>query len=455
MADREIDLSGLAGDGPAATEQLTRVAQLAPAVQVLQLVGVEGPAAGTEARSTGERFSIGSDQSNDLVVDDSTASRFHCEIVVGPRGAWLRDLGSRNGTVLDGVPIVEAGLREGSLIQLGRSTLRLHIGDERQALPLSERHELGTLVGESVPMRTLFALMERAAETEATVLVQGETGTGKESVAETIHRLGPRRDQPFLVVDCAALPPNLLESELFGHERGAFTGADVRRIGVFEEADGGTVFVDEIGELPLELQPRLLRVLERREIRRLGSNQHRKVNVRVVAATHRDLRAQVNEGRFRADLYFRLAVLRLSIPPLRERPEDIAILADRLLADLGADPPARAELLDRSMIARLQRGVWPGNVRELRNYLERCMVMESAAPLSERAPEAGAASQALSVDPSVPYSEAKRRLLDQFERQYLTSLLEAHAGNVSAAARAAGMDRVYVYKLLRKHAIRR
>ena len=455
MSDREIDLSGLAGQGAAATEQLGSLAGRAQVVRALQLVGVEGPAKGLQARSSGERFAIGSDPSNDLVIDDPTASRFHCEVVVGPRGAWLRDLGSRNGTVLDGVAVVEAGLREGSLIQLGRSTLRLHFGEERHELPVSSKSELGTLVATSVPMRAVFALIERAAETDSTVLVQGETGTGKESVAETIHLLGRRREQPFLVVDCAALPPSLLESELFGHERGAFTGADVRRIGVFEEAEGGSVLIDEIGELPLELQPRLLRVLERREIRRLGSNQHRKIDVRVIAATHRDLRAQVNEGRFRADLYFRLAVIRLSVPPLRERPEDIAPLAERLLAEMGADPATRAALLDTELVARLQRGVWPGNVRELRNYLERCLVLESPAPLSERSTQPTAADASLRVDATLTYAEAKRRLLDEFERRYLSAILEASGGNVSRAARAAGMDRVYVHKLLHKHGIER
>ncbi|MBI4952813.1 MAG: sigma 54-interacting transcriptional regulator [Myxococcales bacterium] len=451
MPDREIDLSELAAERPARTEQLTSFGRRVPMVQVVHVLGVEGPATGVAARSTGERFGIGSDPTNDLVIDDPAASRFHCEIRLGPHGAWLRDLGSRNGTELDGVPVREAALREGSIVRLGRSALRAHLGDERHELVVSERRELGTLVGESVAMRALFALVERAAESDATVLVQGETGTGKESVAETLHRLGRRAERPFLVVDCAALPPTLLESELFGHERGAFTGAAERRIGVFEEADGGTVFIDEVGELPLELQPRLLRVLERREIRRVGSNQHKKVDVRIVCATHRDLRAQVNEGRFRADLYFRIAVVKLVVPPLRERPLDIAPIAARLLADLGADAATSAELLDRDLIARLERGVWPGNVRELRNYLERCLVLESAAPVSERAPEPRAS--ALAIDARLPYSEAKRHLLDEFERRYLTELLAAHQGNVTRAARAAGMDRVYVYKLLHKHGL--
>ncbi len=453
MSDREIDLSELVGGAAGATEKLTSFAARVPMLRQLTITGVDGPAMGIEARSSGERFSIGSDQSNDVVIDDPAASRFHCEIKVGAQGAWLRDLGSRNGTVLDGVPVVEAGLREGSLIQLGRSTLRLHLSDEHHELPLSPHRELGSLVGVSVSMRAVFALIERAAKTDAIVLIQGETGTGKEAVAETIHRLGTRSAAPFLVVDCGALPPNLLESELFGHERGAFTGADSRRIGVFEEADGGTVFIDEIGELPIEMQPRLLRVLERREIRRLGSNQHRGVDVRVVAATHRDLRAQVNEGRFRADLYFRLAVLKLTVPPLRERPEDIEILSEKLLGDMGADEPTREALLDAEQVARLQRGVWPGNVRELRNYLERCLVLEQAAPLSDRG--TGTSGQALEVDVRLPYSQAKRGLLDQFERRYLTELLAAHGGNLSKAARAAGMDRVYVYKLLHKHGIER
>jgi DNA-binding NtrC family response regulator len=280
------------------------------------------------------------------------------------------------------------------------------------------------------------------------VLIEGETGTGKELAAESIHAASPRAHKPFLVIDCGAIPANLLESELFGHEKGAFTGASARRLGIFEEAGGGTVFLDEIGELPPDLQPKLLRVLERREIRRVGANRQQSIDVRVIAATHRDLRAEVNAGRFRSDLYFRLAVVRVPLPPLRERPEDIPMLAEKIVASL-AGPEAARRLLTPELFAALGHHAWPGNVRELRNYLERCLVMEQPLPLADGAPAGGS-----SVDATLRYAEARRRALDDFERRYLEALLALHKGKVSHAARAADMDRVYLYKLLDRHKLR-
>jgi transcriptional regulator with GAF, ATPase, and Fis domain len=254
------------------------------------------------------------------------------------------------------------------------------------------------------------------------------------------------------VIDCSAIPAHLLESELFGHERGAFTGAVGRRIGIFEEAAGGTVFLDEIGELAPDLQPKLLRVLEKREIRRIGANAHLPIDVRVIAATNRDLRAEVNAGRFRSDLYFRLAVVKIQLPPLRQRPEDIPVLAEHIVRQLGGDD-AVTTLLTPELHAEIRRATWPGNVRELRNYLERCLVLEAQQPLGDAEPDAAAGPPA--IDASLTYAEAKRRLLDDFERRYLEALLRRHDGNVSAAARAADMDRVYLHKLLGRHGIRR
>jgi DNA-binding NtrC family response regulator len=292
-------------------------------------------------------------------------------------------------------------------------------------------------------MRAAFALIEKAAATDATVLLEGETGTGKEGAAEALHLLGPRRDKPLVVVDCAAIPVNLLESELFGHEKGAFTGATSRRIGAFEEADGGTVLLDEIGELPLELQPKLLRVLERKELRPLGSNQVLRLDVRVIAATHVDLRAAVNRRSYRADLYFRLSVVRITLPPLRERPEDIPLLVERLLQRLGTREEARIELLRPEFLRALQRHSWPGNVRELRNFLERCVVFQQPLPLEgKEAPPA-----------SSTFAEARQRAVDDFERRYLGQLLAAHGGKVAAAAQAAGVGRAHLYRLLHKHGL--
>jgi len=451
VADDEIDISDLADAPSGGTEVLLPAPGRSPVLARFHLVVTEGPAAGQRATNRGETLSVGSHPSNDLVLDDDSVSRFHCEIEVSHKGAWLKDLASSNGTWLDGVPIREAGLREGSTLRIGRSALQYHLASEQDPLPMSERSDFGTLVGVSVLMRSMFALLERAGATQATVLIEGETGTGKEGVAESIHRASARREHPLLVVDCGAMPAALLESELFGHERGAFTGAIAQRVGVFEAANGGTVFLDEIGELPLELQPRLLRVLQQREIRRVGSNVYQSIDVRILAATNRDLRARVNDLSFRSDLYYRLAVLRVAVPPLRERPEDIPALVGRFLDELGADPEARQQLMAPDFLGRLQRAAWPGNVRELRNYVERCVVMQQAMPIHDD----GSASTGMVVDPSVSYSEAKRRVLDEFERRYLEGLLSRHQGNVSRAARAAGMDRVYVYKLMHRHGLKR
>jgi len=299
-----------------------------------------------------------------------------------------------------------------------------------------------------VGMRAAFALLERAAASDATVLIEGETGTGKEGAARGLHDGSTRRSGPFVVVDCGAIPAELLESELFGHERGAFTGASAARAGAFEEADGGTIFLDEIGELPLDLQPKLLRAIEHRQIRRVGSNLHKTVDVRLVAATHRDLRADVNDGRFRPDLYFRLAVVRINLPPLRERPEDIPLLVERIVDGLVDDPAARAPLLDGALVTALQRGAWAGNVRELRNHLERCLVLGGPVPLAAPGPVVGA------VDGRIPYAEARQRALDEFERRYLEDLLRRHDGKVASAARAAGVNRAYLYRLLQRHGLR-
>nr|WP_239470921.1 sigma 54-interacting transcriptional regulator [Archangium violaceum] len=417
-------------------------------VRRFRLTVLEGPSPGTVWESGADRCSIGSHPLNDLVLDDETVSRFHCEVRIGTDGARVKDLDSLNGVVVDGVQVLESFLRGGSLLRLGRATVRFDFSSERNKLPLSDTTRLGSLVGTSAVMRACFARMERAAGTDVTVLLEGETGTGKSQAAQAIHQSSSRRDRPFLIVDCGAIPANLLESELFGHEKGAFTGAASRRVGAFEEAQGGTIFLDEIGEIPLELQAKLLRVLEERQIRRLGSNVHVPVDVRIIAATHRDLRAEVNAGRFRSDLFFRLAVVRISLPALRERPEDIPVIAEQLLAGAGADPERLAPLRTPEFLSRLQQFAWPGNVRELRNYLERCLVFEEAMPLSE---EDGPAWNVPSTLSALPYPEARRRAIDEFERRYLQSLLERHQGKVAQAAAEAQMDRVYFYRLMRRH----
>jgi len=428
-------------------------------VRRFRLTATEGPAAGLRWESSGDSSSIGSQQGNDLLIPDPTVSRYHCEIVVEGNRAAVIDLGSKNGVVLDGVHVKHAYLRDGSLLRLGASVIRFDLATEVNRVLMSEHRTFGKLVGISTAMRHVFAVLERAAATDATVLLEGETGTGKGEATEALHRASPRRARPLVTVDCGAIPGNLLESELFGHERGSFTGAVAQRVGAFEEADGGTVFLDEIGEMPAELQPKLLRVLETRTIRRVGGTGTVKVDVRIVAATNRDLRAEVNAGRFRADLYFRLAVVRVALPSLRQRPEDLPLVAESLLRRLGADDDQLTLLSSPAVVERLAGAAWPGNVRELRNYLERCMVFQDALPLADepampvaRASAAGAPADADVL--ALPLTVARDRAAMEFERRYLELLLASHDKMVSAAA-AAGIGRVYLYKLMAKHGLRR
>ncbi|HEY4116274.1 MAG TPA: sigma 54-interacting transcriptional regulator, partial [Byssovorax sp.] len=307
---------------------------------------------------------VGSASGADLEIADATVSRLHAELEPRRDGLWVRDLGSRNGTFVNGVRVVSARVPEGGRVQLGAALITLLPSPTSVSVELWPDTRFGPLVGKSVAMRELFATLARVAAVDATVLVSGETGTGKELVAEAVHGASPRAGGPFVVVDCAALPDQLLQSELFGHARGAFTGAETARAGAIESASGGTVFLDEIGELPLAMQPALLRVLESRTVRRLGETAHRKVDVRFVSATHRDLRAMVAAGAFREDLYFRIAVLPLVVPPLRDRMDDVEPLLEHFLPRATDD--ARRELL-----AELLDRPWLGNVRELRNVVER------------------------------------------------------------------------------------
>ncbi len=317
-------------------------------VQRIHFEGVEG----TEATfvSSGDRCTIGSHPSNDFVLDARTVSRFHCEIRLEEGGARIVDLGSRNGTRVDGVHVNDAWLRDGSVVRLGQVAVRVRLGEDTSPLRLSPARSFGGLVGASAAMRAAYAVLERGAQGDSTLLIEGETGTGKEEAARAVHFASERHEQPFVVVDCSAISANLVESEFFGHVKGAFTGAEATRPGAFEAADGGTVFLDEIGELPLDLQPKLLRVIEQRSVQHLGSSQARPVDVRIIAATNRDLRAEVNAGRFRSDLYFRLAVIRVELPPLRRRPDDIPAIARRLLDGLGADPETIAALTTADLL---------------------------------------------------------------------------------------------------------
>jgi transcriptional regulator with GAF, ATPase, and Fis domain len=408
-------------------------------VRQFEVVVLDGPDAGRRVASQSDELSIGGAAGNDLELTDVAVSRHHCTVRADERGLLLIDLGSRNGTLVDGVELVIGYLRSGSRVRIGESTLQVNVLDHVLEQPLGSGDRFGPLLGASPAMRKLYPLLEQCATGNATVLIVGETGTGKELIAEEIHARSPRRGGPFVVVDCSALSHDLAESELFGHERGAFTGADVVRIGAFESADGGTIFLDEIGELPLTLQPLLLRVIEARTIRRVGSNEQRRVDVRVIAASHRDLRTLVNERRFRADLYYRLNVVRAVVPPLRERAGDVELLAAafwRSFRPEVAPPPA--------LLAHLASQSWPGNVRELRNAVER-------AALVGWKPEPADATRSEGL--SLTYQQAKERVVWEWERGWVERLLAAHGGNLSRAARAAKMGRSHLRELARRHGI--
>ena len=325
---------------------------------------------------------------------------------------------------------------------------------------IAEPTHFGNLVGRSAPMRTLFELLQRAAVSDATVLIEGETGTGKEATAETIHREGNRREGPFVVIDCSAIPGPLLESELFGHERGAFTGAVATRQGAFQAASGGTIFLDEIGELGLDLQPKILRALERRQAKPVGATQYEPFDVRVIAATNRSLRTEVQAQRFRSDLYYRLAVVQVKLPPLRERLSDLPFLVENMLRGLGVDQqPIASSLRTQPFLERLMHYRWPGNVRQLRNYVERCVALDDASLPTNLdtmpPPPSGAPLDGVdTIDISQPLKFARERCVGNFERRYLEALLRKHNNNVSAAARAAEVDRIHFYRLLWKHGLR-
>ena len=426
-------------------------------------IHVEREAGQASARTIvhdGELCRIGSHASNDLVLDDPTISRFHCRLA-REGGTWrVVDTGSRNGTRVDGVKVLAAELEREAVLSLGDSTLRVRPAGLAEPVTVPVVPSFGAILGNSAAMQRLFALLERVAASDIDVLVQGESGTGKELVASELVKRSPRAKGPFVVVDCGSISPALVESELFGHVRGAFTGAERDREGAFEAADGGTVFLDEIGELPLELQPKLLRALEAREVRRVGQTRSRKVDVRVLAATHRELEREVNRGRFREDLYYRLAKVSVRIPPLRDRLDDVPILVQRFLDGMGHRDGGR--LFSPAVLAEMQRHDWPGNVRELRNYVERSVVLDDVPPPSNKKsgmvpvarPSGEAAPEGGGPDLSVPFRVAKEAAIEAFERGYIGPLLAHCKGNLSQAARAARMDRMYLHQLALKYGFR-
>ncbi len=430
-------------------------------VRSLRAEVVEGPDAGTVARSRGEALAIGTADHNELRLTDPTVSRFHAALMAHEHGILVVDQGSTNGCVAGGMRLERAILPPRSRIRLGRTTIQIDDG-EAVTVEALEQDRLGPLVGRSPVMRRLMAQVSRVGPSDGPVLLHGETGAGKEVVARALHETSRRARGPFEVIDCGALLPELVASELFGHEKGAFTGADRRHLGAFERARGGTVFLDEIGELSAALQVTLLGVLERRAFRRVGGQESIATDVRVVAATHRDLRREVNAGRFRQDLYYRLAVVTLTVPPLRERKEDIPLLVEHFLE---LDPSGGEAVLTPAFSAALAEHDWPGNVRELRNAVEAARMLGEPPPLlPARAdePSAGAARGAAagaSIDVGatlgLPYTDARDTVLDRFEAVYLEDLIARAHGNVTLAARLAKMNRTYLTRLMKRRGLER
>jgi len=435
----------------------TRAASgLALAQGALTLVVLSGTRKGAVV-PVGDTTRVGKADDNDLVLPDDTVSRHHCELVREGDAVRVRDLNSTNGTRVDGTRVSDALLSPGAVLKVGEIEVALRPAQQRAEVMPSDEPRFGPALGQSLAMRTIFGVLERIAPTEATVLLEGETGTGKDVLARAIVEGSPRKNGPFVVVDCGAVSYSLIESELFGHERGAFTGAIATRQGAFELGGGGTVFLDEIGELPVDVQPKLLRVLETREFRRVGGNKPIKTDVRVVAATKRDLKREVKAGKFREDLYFRLAVVPLVVPPLRQRREDIPMLAEAIL-DAACAGGERLDLGDAAMQGLLAHD-WPGNVRELRNVLERAVYMARASGATELGDvalptAAGESASAFSFEPEKSYRETRARFEAEFERRYVKWLLQRHGGNVSAAARDAKMDRKHLHDLAKKHGVR-
>jgi two-component system nitrogen regulation response regulator GlnG len=419
-----------------------------------RLLVVKGQDRG-ESIAVGEQvITLGSGSGSDVLLSDPTVSRRHLSVEPGDDGVIVRDLGSTNGSFVQGARFQELTLGFGAEVTIGHTILK-YVPDEEALDPTpADEEAFGSLVGRDPKLRKLFRLLGDVANTEATVLLEGETGTGKELLAEEIHRHSARGAGPFVVFDCGAVPSELIESALFGHVRGAFTGAISDRRGAFAEANGGTIFLDEIGELSPEVQPVLLRALDKHAIRPVGGASYENVSVRVVAATNRNLRNEMNAKHFREDLYYRLAVVRVSVPALRQRLDDIPLLAEHFVRQFCGD--RHIEIGPREL-DRLKQHAWPGNVRELRNVIERACALchgdrleidetFEVRPISD-APAGG-------VDLDLPFKQAKARVIDAFEREYIQALLKRHKGNLSAASRSAEVDRKHFRELLRKHGLR-
>ncbi len=445
------------GGGQATTIIYSHGRAVAVHIPTLAWEVLDGPDAGQRGILEQRALDIGSHPSNQLALHDRAVSRFHCVIQCDERGHRIVDRDSANGTYVNGLRVRDAYLSQEAHIRLGETSIRTHVDGGQRQLPLSDNDSFGPAVGRSVAMREVFALARRAAPTSTTILILGETGTGKDVLARAIHQASDRARRPFVVFDCGAVTPTLVESALFGHERGAFTGAVRDQAGVFEQAHGGTLFLDEIGELPLELQPKLLRALDSGQVTRIGRQQPIAVDVRVLAATNRDLRDLVQRDEFRSDLYYRLAVVTIDMPALRERSDDIPLLAAHFLTEiLHRDGRSLNELrpyLDEAFGA-LKRYPWPGNVRELRNQVERAAALANPAELAK-----DIVSRLLELRTSIARTMHTRLPLqsarEQFDREYLRDLMIESQGSVAEAARTADIHPKSLERLLRRYGVPR
>jgi DNA-binding NtrC family response regulator len=420
----------------------------APRSYRVQVLGHDGAIVALGARPV----VVGAHASCDVVLTDPQVSRRHAELTAVPEGIRIKDLGSTNGTWWQGTKVGEVVVPSGATVQFGATSVRIAAA-EAIALPPSEHDHLGAMAGTSVAMRELFAVLEMASPTDATVLIEGESGTGKELAARAIHEASGRAGGPFVVVDCSAISEPLIDSHLFGHVRGAFTGADRDRRGAFVEASGGTLFLDELGELPLAAQAKLLRVLEAQTVQPVGADRPVSVDTRVVAATHRDLARMVAAKDFRFDLFYRLAVVHVALPPLRERLEDLPHLIATFYRARGLEPGP----IDGDNLERMRRHGWPGNVRELRNVLDRAWALSGPGARFRELRlwlDPNAQPQLAEViDTALPFKEAKERWNDHFERRYVAMVFTRNASNVTRAAEHAGLSRRHFRELLYKHGI--
>ncbi len=417
-----------------------------------RLRAISGPGRDRGLSLTRATATVGRHATCDLALPDPRVSGVHLQVSVEGASIRVRDQQSTNGTWLGGARVRDLDVPVGTELLVGDTVLLVEADPCAQAVEEPRDEGFGALVGTSRAMRELFSLLTRVASKDLTILLLGETGTGKEEVARAVHSASPRASGPFTVVDCTALPESLADALLFGFERGSFTGASERRVGFFEAAQGGTLLLDEVGELAPALQAKFLRVLERREAVRVGSQTPLALDVRVIAATNRDLRLEIERGRFREDLYFRLAGVRVTLPPLRERPEDIPLLCRTILARSGSEAMIEREALDY-----LAEQTWPGNVRELANALHRGAALTDDGIIRRGDVSGeGFGARADAAPPSQivgTFAEAKERTIARFERDYLAVLMRRCRGNLSRAAREADVARHHLRDLLKKRGL--